>query len=167
MNAKQAAKVLETLDNGIAVKILAPAFYARQDIRTPVRIGIGVLAVTQLLNLAFVPWIAHAGLALSISVGAWLNAAWLLLGLRRRGLYRPQPGWGIFLARVGAALAATGTVLWAFDQRFDWIALGSQPLVRAGIVLGIIAAAALAYFVTLRLTGLDPRRMLKPAVGED
>ena len=151
----------------ISVKILAPAFYARQDIRTPVRIGIGVLAVTQLLNLLFVPWIAHAGLALSISVGAWLNAGWLLFGLRRQGLYRPQPGWRIFLAQVAIALLATAAVLWAFDRRFDWIALGGSPLVRAAIVLGIIAAAALAYFVTLRLTGLDARRMLRPAVGED
>ena len=58
-------------------------------------------------------------------------------------------------------------MLWAFDRRFDWIALGGSPLVRAAIVLGIIAAAALAYFVTLRLTGLDARRMLRPAVGED
>lgn len=151
----------------VAVKILAPAFYARQDIRTPVNIGIGVLIVTQLLNLAFVPWLAHAGLALSISVGAWLNATWLLIGLRRRGLYRPRPGWGRFLAQVGAALVVTAAVLWAFDRRFDWIALGGQPLVRAGIVLGIIATAAVAYFTTLRLTGLDPRRMLKPAVPGD
>ena len=151
----------------IAVKILAPAFYARQDIRTPVRIGIGVLIVTQLLNVLFVPWIAHAGLALSISVGAWLNAGWLLAGLRRQGLYRPQPGWGAFLARVAAALLATAAVLLAFDRHFDWIALGDNPLLRAAIVLGIIAAAALVYFLTLRLTGLDPRRMLRPAVGED
>src|SRR3569623_1769094 len=69
----------------ILVKILAPGFYARQDIRTPVKIAVGVLIATQLMNLLFVPWIAHAGLALSIGLGACLNAAFLYRGLRSRG----------------------------------------------------------------------------------
>ena len=75
----------------LAVKILAPGFYARQDIRTPVKIAIGVLIVTQLLNLALVPLLAHAGLALAIGLGACLNALALLIGLLRRGVYRPRP----------------------------------------------------------------------------
>ena len=151
----------------VAVKILAPAFYARQDIRTPVRIAIGVLLLTQLMNAVFVPWIAHAGLALAISAGAWINAGWLLFGLRQQGLYRPQPGWPGFLARIGVALTATGAVLWLLERRFDWIDLGQRPLERAAIVLGIIVAAVAVYFVALLVVGLDPRRMLRPAVGGD
>lgn len=151
----------------VAVKILAPAFYARLDIRTPVKIAIGVLVITQLLNVAFVPWLAHAGLALAISVGAWVNAGWLLVGLRRRGLYHPRPGWGVFLLRVAAALVTTGLTIYWLDHRFDWIALGGQPLLRAGYVLGIIAAAAVVYFLTLVVLGLKPRQMLKPAVAGD
>jgi len=76
----------------VAIKILAPAFYARQEIGTPVKIGIGVLVVTQLLNLVLVPWLGHAGLALSIGLGALVNALLLLWGLLRVGAYRPHPG---------------------------------------------------------------------------
>ena len=64
----------------VGVKVLAPGYYAQMDIRTPVRIAISVLLLTQLLNLAFVPWLAHAGLALSIGLAAMVNAAWLLAG---------------------------------------------------------------------------------------
>ena len=73
----------------IAIKVLAPGFYASQDIRTPVKIAIVVLVLTQLLNLALVPVFQHAGLALAIGIGALVNATWLLVGLRRKGSYRP------------------------------------------------------------------------------
>ena len=72
----------------VAIKVLAPGYYASQDIRTPVKIAVVVLVVTQLLNLWLVPRLAHAGLALSIGLGATLNALWLLLGLLRRGSYQ-------------------------------------------------------------------------------
>jgi putative peptidoglycan lipid II flippase len=68
----------------IGVKVLAPGFYATQDIKTPVRIGIAVLVITQCLNAVFVPFLNHAGLALSIGLGSLVNATWLLIGLRRR-----------------------------------------------------------------------------------
>ncbi|MFY9510059.1 MAG: murein biosynthesis integral membrane protein MurJ, partial [Rubrivivax sp.] len=77
----------------VAVKVLAPGFYAREDTRTPVKIAVGVLVATQLMNTVFVPWVGTAGLALSIGLGATLNALLLLLGLLRRGVYRPAPGW--------------------------------------------------------------------------
>ena len=78
----------------IGVKILAPGFYARQDIRTPVTIAVIVLALTQAMNAVFVPLFAHAGLALSVSLGATINAVWLFIGLKRGGWYQPAPGWG-------------------------------------------------------------------------
>ena len=65
----------------VAIKVLAPGFYASQDMKTPVRIAIVVLVVTQLMNIGLVPWLRQAGLALSISLGAMLNAGWLLVGL--------------------------------------------------------------------------------------
>jgi putative peptidoglycan lipid II flippase len=120
----------------IAIKILAPGFYARQDIRTPVKIGVAVLVFTQLANLALVPWFRHAGLALSVSVGACANAALLLAGLRRRGIYRPLPGWALFLGKQLLALCALAVLLWAvrawlpapgtsssFLDRLVWIAI--------------------------------------------
>ena len=81
----------------IAVKILAPGFYAQKDIRTPVKIAVAVLIATQIANLVLVPLFAHAGLALSVSLGACANALALFVGLKRRGVYAPQAGWGRFL----------------------------------------------------------------------
>jgi putative peptidoglycan lipid II flippase len=88
----------------ILVKTLAPAFYARQDIRTPVKIAIGVLCATQLMNLVFVPWLKVAGLALSIGIAACLNAALLYIGLRRGKIYQPCKGWGGFYFKLMGAL---------------------------------------------------------------
>ena len=80
----------------ILVKVLAPGFYARQDIKTPVKIGILTLVMTQVMNLAFIFPLRHAGLALSIGLAACLNAALLFYTLRRRKHYLPQPGWRRF-----------------------------------------------------------------------
>jgi putative peptidoglycan lipid II flippase len=87
----------------VAIKVLAPGYYASQDIKTPVRIAVVVLVLTQIFNLLLVPHLAHAGLALSIGLGALVNALWLLLGLLRRGSYIPQPG--CFSGGVGHRLA--------------------------------------------------------------
>jgi putative peptidoglycan lipid II flippase len=148
----------------IVVKILAPGFYAKQDIRTPVKIAIGVLVATQLMNFAFVPWIAHAGLALSVSMGACLNAALLYFGLRRRGIYVAQPGWGLFLVRLAGALvllAATGS--WTAGH-FDWIALRAHPLDRVGAFMLVAGACGLSYFGSLLAMGFrfsDFKRVTK------
>jgi putative peptidoglycan lipid II flippase len=138
----------------ILVKILAPGYYAKQDIRTPVKIALFVLAVTQLLNLLFVPWFAHAGLALAIGLGACLNAALLFIGLLRRGVYRPQPGWAVFLLRLLFALSIFGVALWFMNQQFDWIALRAHPGARVGWLAVLISASALLYFLTLSATGM-------------
>jgi putative peptidoglycan lipid II flippase len=137
----------------ILVKILAPGFYARQDIRTPVKIAIGVLIATQLMNLLFVPWIAHAGLALSIGLGACINASFLYWGLRRRGIYIAQTGWGLFLARLaGALFLLAGVTLWTADH-FDWLGLQSNPFQRIGALLMVIAVSGIIYFGALLAMG--------------
>lgn len=141
----------------LAVKILAPGFYARQDIRTPVRIAFAVLVATQCLNLVFVPWLAHAGLALSIGLGACINALALLVGLRRRGIYRPAAGWKVFMLRLLAGLAVMGVGLAWADSQLSWLALQDQPLVRAGLLLAIVACAVTVYFGTLFAVGFRPR----------
>ncbi len=145
----------------VAVKILAPGFFAKQDVRTPVKIGIAVLVATQLLNVLLVPWLAHAGLALAISLGAWLNSGWLLAGLRRRGVYRPGDGWGVYGVRIALALLAMAIVLWLGGQRFEWAAMQAQPLTRAATVLGLVAVGAIVYFATLLAVGLRPRSILR------
>ncbi|MDB5745177.1 MAG: mviN, partial [Massilia sp.] len=141
----------------ILVKTLAPAFFARQEVRTPVRIAIGVLVVTQLMNLVFVPLFGVAGLALSIGVGACINAALLYAGLRKRDIYVPQPGWGVFYFKLIVAVAVMGAVAWFGQAQFDWIAMRAQPFMRAGALLAIIAASGISYFGVLMALGFRPR----------
>jgi len=147
----------------VAVKVLAPGFYAQQDIRTPVRIAAVVLVATQLMNLVFVPWLGHAGLALSIGLGATFNAAWLFTGLRRRGLYRPGAGWGSFLARVLPANVLLGVWLWWSESHFHWLDLQAQPGWRAGVLAGVIAVGAFLYFGTLVALRLNLRQFARRA----
>jgi putative peptidoglycan lipid II flippase len=140
----------------ILVKVLAPGFYARQDIRTPVKIALLTLALTQLMNVAFIGWLKHAGLALSIGLASCLNAGLLWRGLRQRGVYMPKPGWSTFMLKLLAALSVLGIVLWfAAGRDAIWLAMsGSERLLRlSGVVLGGLAA----YFATLGLLGFRPR----------
>lgn len=137
-----------------AIKVLAPGFYARQDVRTPVRIAVVVLALTQLMNVALVPVMGHAGLALSIGLAALINAAWLFVGLRRQGAYVAAAGWRGFSLRVVCANVLMSVVLAAAAWGIDWVALGSQQLLRVGLLTGCLAAAALTYFAALRLMGI-------------
>ncbi len=138
----------------VAIKVLAPGYYASQDVRTPVKIGIAVLVITQLLNIVLVPRIAHAGLALSIGLGALVNALWLLIGLLKRGSYKPSPGWGLFGAQVVAAGLLLGAMLSWASEHGGWIAMGGAGGVRVALLAAWMAAAAVLYFGALRLSGL-------------
>ncbi len=143
----------------VAVKVLAPGYYASLDIRTPVKIAIAVLVLTQCFNLILVPLMQHAALTLSIALGAMINAGWLLIGLIRRGSYRPQRGWAVFAAQVlGATLLMSGFLVWA-TRRFDW--LGTAALPRAGLLALVIVGAAAIYFAALLGSGLRLRALLR------
>jgi putative peptidoglycan lipid II flippase len=136
----------------ILVKILAPGFYARQDIRTPVRIALITLVATQAMNLAFLDSLRHAGLALSIGLASCLNAALLYRGLRRADAYRPAPGWRAFSLKLLLALVVLATVLWfATGNERDWL---DMPFAERLVKLGLIVVAGIAsYFATLALLG--------------
>ncbi|MBA6414303.1 murein biosynthesis integral membrane protein MurJ [Parahaliea sp. F7430] len=138
------------------IKVLAPGFYARQDMVTPVKIGIKAMVANMLLNVAFVlPLyfyfdIGHVGLALATSASAWLNAALLLRGLLREGVYRFQPGWGLYLLRLLAATAAMALAAWALSpdlgdlQALNWY---QRALQIAVVCIGGGVAYLLAHFV--------------------
>ncbi len=137
----------------ILVKILAPAFYAKQDVRTPVRIAVGVLIATQLMNLLLVPRIGHAGLALSIALGSCLNAGFLYWGLQRRGIYVPHRGWRLFFAKLsGALFLLAGVAIWT-SSHFQWIALQAHPIQRIGALALVIIACGITYFGALLMMG--------------
>ncbi|MBC7780717.1 MAG: murein biosynthesis integral membrane protein MurJ [Proteobacteria bacterium] len=148
----------------IAVKVLAPGFYARQDVRTPVKIALITLAATQAMNLLLVQPLAHAGLALAIALGACLNALLLWLGLRRIGAYLPQPGWAQFIAKIGLALALmAGALWWAAGPSAPWLVW--QGFERAGRLAVVCAIGATVYFTTLALLGFRLRDFSRRAVS--
>jgi putative peptidoglycan lipid II flippase len=145
----------------IAVKILAPGFYAQQDVKTPFKIALVVLVATQAMNLVFVPLFDHAGLALSISVAASVNAGLLLAGLMRRGYYRPRPGWAGFGWKLAVALSALALLLQLLVPRYDWTLLQQQPMLRATMVLGLVGSGAALYLGVLLALGLRPRQFIQ------
>lgn len=144
----------------VGVKVLAPAYYAQQDMRTPMRVALVALVLTQVLNALTVPWLGVSALALSIGLAASANAALLLRGLRRRGSYTPQPGWRGFFVRVAVANLALGGAL-AGARRIDWLALGRHEGERALAMAAVLAGVAAGYFGLLRLLGLDWRALMR------
>ncbi len=140
----------------ILVKVLAPGFYAQQNIKTPVKIALFTLAVTQVLNLILIGPLQHVGLALAIGLAACLNAGLLFWQLRRHNLFTPQPGWTGFLLRLLIAVAIMSAVLFGLMQILpSWSeGLMWQRLLRLG---GLVAAGVLAYFASLFLLGFRVR----------
>ncbi len=148
----------------VSVKILAPGYFAQLDTKTPVRIAVSVLVFTQLMNALFIfgLHIGVAALALSIGLGALLNASWLLTGLIRMGLYKPKPGWFSFAARVLVATLALGAgLVWA-DQAIDWLDR-SHPLLRALKMAGVLGGVAIVYVAVLMALGIKVKQFVRKA----
>jgi len=147
------------------VKVLAPGFFARQDTRTPVRVGMIALGLNVGLNLAIVLPAAHAGfpaphalLAVSTSLSAAVNTWLLLRGLRRAGVYSPAAGWGALMGRIVVANAVMGgALLWMGGDMDSWMAAGSAA--RVGRCALCIGAAAGLYFAVLYALGLRYRHV--------
>src|SRR5210317_470889 len=155
------------------VKVLAPGYYSRQEMRTPVRIAVIALLVNIVLNLLFVYAIIesgfsapHAGLALATALAAALNAILLYRGLRKAGVYRPGDGWSWLVVRVGVASAAMALVLWQLaGPASTWLELGLSA--RIGRLALCIVAGVTAYFAVLAILGLRPRHLRGHAPGPD
>nr|WP_298173228.1 murein biosynthesis integral membrane protein MurJ [uncultured Pseudomonas sp.] len=140
----------------ILVKILAPGFYAQQNIRTPVRIAVVTLVATQLMNLALIQPLAHAGLALAIGLGACLNAGLLYWQLRKADMFQPQPGWLLFLAKLLVAVLTMAAVLLAAMHHMPAWAEGDM-LWRLSRLAVVVVAGLLSYFGMLLLLGFRLR----------
>lgn len=168
MSAFALAAVAFGLTAFMLIKVLAPGFYARQDMKTPVRIGIVAMAANMVLSLALVVpfhfyWrLGHVGLALATSLAAWINAGLLARGLFQAGVYRPEPGWRPFGVQLGLATAAMALVLVLADpSSAQWQAWAWWQRVA---VLAALCGAGLAIYVgTLWAGGLRPRHLRSPA----
>ena len=150
----------------ILVKVLAPGFYARQNVKTPVKIAIFTLIITQLLNILFVFTLGlqHAGLALSIGLGACINAGLLYYHLRRDGIYHLQTGWLKFFSKMTVALLAmAGALYWLAMRAGDWLQMATM-LKLAWLAL-LVVAGAVVYFVVLWLLGFRPRDFSKRVIN--
>jgi len=151
----------------IAVKVLAPGYYARQDTRTPVRIGIFAMVSNMGLNVLFVvPMVMldiagpHSGLALATSCSAFLNAGLLYRGLRREGVLHPAPGWGrLFLQVLLACVAMAGLLLWGMADLAEWESWGSWT--RIGQLGLWVLLGAAAYLLALLVLGVKVRELVK------
>jgi putative peptidoglycan lipid II flippase len=143
----------------IFVKVLAPGFYARQDTKTPMRIGVIAMVVNIGLSLALVWPLKHVGLALAISLAAFVNAGLLYHHLRRENAYRPLPGWAGFAARIAIASAVMGAVLYFGTGALErWLEMRAWE--RAGHLSFWIAAGIVTYVATVLLLGIRPAQLL-------
>ncbi|MBC7183506.1 MAG: polysaccharide biosynthesis C-terminal domain-containing protein, partial [Marinobacter sp.] len=138
------------------IKVLAPGFFAREDTKTPVKIGIIAMVANMVFNLILIFPLAHAGLALATSLSAWLNGYLLWRGLRKEGAWQSQPGWPRFLAQILFANGALALViLWLAPPVAAWLDNGGY---QRAIDMGILVGAGVAvYFVALALAGVRVR----------
>jgi len=147
------------------VKVLAPGYFARQDTRTPVRVGLIALGCNMALNVLVVLPAQHFGfpyphilIATSTCIAAAINTTLLWRGLVRAGVYKPRPGWSVLLARIVFANAVMAVLLiWLGGDIAGWLA--ASPLERAARLAMCVAAGAVAYFAALFISGLRLRHM--------
>lgn len=148
----------------ILVKILAPGFYSRQDIRTPVKIAIVTLILTQIMNLVFIGPLQHAGLALSIGLAACFNAGVLYWQLRKQDIFQPLAGWKGFLLKLFIALVVMGAVLFGVLHFMPSWQEGNM-LMRMLRLIGVVIVGAGSYFVALYVLGFRPRDFMKRSIA--
>jgi len=142
----------------IMVKVLAPGFYARQNVKTPVKIAIFTLVMTQILNVGFLLFtpLQHAGLALAVGLGACLNATLLWVTLQKSGAFQPQAGWSVFLAKLLMAVSVMACVLHFVSIEFgDWLTM--SPVTRILHLVVIVLLGMFVYFAMLGLLGFRPK----------
>jgi len=141
----------------ILVKVLVPGFTSRKDMKTPVRFGIYAMIANMGLNIALVFPLAHAGLALATSLGAFFNASLLLFALLRSGVYLPSMGWRIYILRIILATAAMTALLYHFVDASLWLHWG---IVDRAINLAMwIGLGGALYAAVLLLFGLKIRHL--------
>lgn len=158
----QAAAALQAYSLGVLtfmlIKVLAPGFFARQDLKTPVRIAIICMVVNMVLNLILIWPLQHVGLALATSLASMLNTGLLLWGLYRAGVYKPSPGWMLFGLRLLAACTAMlALVLWLNAPSSEWFAWGWQR--RVWEVSLLVFGGVLVFTGTLFASGIRMRHL--------
>ncbi len=146
----------------MGVKIFASAYYAKQNIKTPVHYAIVTVIANAVLSILFIQYFAQMGLALATSLAALLNASLLAIGLFRRGQFQLQPGWGALILQLALACIVMTAVISYFNPSIEeWFAFDvrTRILILAALIFGSIAA----YITTLFASGLRVHHMLAKA----
>ena len=161
----QTQKSLVTLALGVPafmmVKVLASGFYARQDIRTPVKVGALSMVINTLLCASFVWSFKHAGLTLASSLAGFVNCTLLLALLLKKGFYTPQAGWGKYVLQLLIANLALSVYLYFMigDVSY-WLHLSAFR--RLGLLMTYVLIAVIIYLVVLALVGLRINNFRSP-----
>ena len=158
----QSANALEAYSLGVLtfmlIKVLAPGFFARQDLKTPVRVAVICMVANMVMNLILIWPLQHVGLALATSLSSMLNTCMLFWGLYKTGVYRPGPGWGAFALRLlGGCAAMVALVWWLNAPSAEWFAWGWQR--RALELSLLVGGGILAYAAAMVLLGLRLRHL--------
>jgi putative peptidoglycan lipid II flippase len=139
----------------VIAKIAAPGYFARHDTTTPFRIALVSVGVNLVVSLSVFTFFGHVGLALATSTAAIVQSYLLVRGLVRRGVYRPEPGFGAFLMKVAVAIVAMVVVLlWLAAPDRDWLHFSS--LRRVLELAALCGAGFVVYVAALLLLGLRP-----------
>lgn len=168
-DVQKAAQSLRVFAAGLigfaAIKVLGPAFYARKNTRTPVKIACVSVAVNMALGIVLSRHFQHVGLAAATSIAAWVNAALLLAVLWRGGVWRPAARWPRFLLQVAAATAVMALVVaWGAGGEAGWTEAGAAR--RAGRLLLWIALGVVCYTLALWLGGVRPAQLTTTGLGK-
>ncbi|MFV1872087.1 MAG: murein biosynthesis integral membrane protein MurJ [Oleiphilus sp.] len=142
------------------IKVLAPGYFSRQDMKTPVKIGIWAMTANMVFNLILIWPLQHTGLALATALSSWMNALWLLSGLIKRDVYHKSAGWGMFVFRILVAnLTMLALVTFFNPSTTDWFAMTAWE--RAGQLAGLVFLGLASYFVVLVLSGMKLKTLFK------
>jgi putative peptidoglycan lipid II flippase len=163
VDVMQSALALEAFSIGIfgfiVVKVLAPGFFARQDTKTPMQVAVIAMLANLLASLILVRTMQHTGLALAISIAAWINAGLLFFTLVKRRIYVPESGWLWFILRIALSVTAMCGVLTYFNQADSlWLEQGLWQRIRHLAVL--VVAGGSVYVFSLFVLGLRPQQLL-------
>lgn len=160
----QAAQSLRAYSAGLLafmlVKVLAPGFFARQDMKTPVKIGVYAMLANMVFNLILIWPMQHAGLALATALSSWCNALCLLWVLKKQGIYKPGRAWWLFGFRLLLASAVMVSAVFALNEATDvWFSWGVFERVQHIALLVVVGIVS--YFAVLPLTGMNLRAQLR------
>ncbi|MDP2524025.1 murein biosynthesis integral membrane protein MurJ [Neptunomonas phycophila] len=138
------------------IKVLAPGYFSRQDMKTPVKIAIQAMLANMVFNLLLIFPFQHVGLAAATSMSAFLNAGLLLRGLLKEGVFVWQPGWGLYLVRLIVALLTLASVIyWLSPSVTQWLAADIWS--RAVLMGRVVGVGVVAYFAVLVGLGMRLR----------